>query len=202
MRHTYTYRGKHHPATGRRAAGRRTTLLTPRGQRTGAPAACPGQGLVEFALVVPLFLLLVFAIIDFGILFEHRITLDNAARNGARWATTHPTAWSNAATAPSNTIEGQVQIAGGTSAIPNSDSNIVITYLVPGSGTATVCGHYSASSGSFVAASGYTQATCVTAGHLVQVRVTHTYHMISPIIGALFRNGITETASATMVEEQ
>src|SRR5919198_5014187 len=120
MRHTY--RGKHHPATGHRAAGRRTTLLTPRCQRTGAPAACPGQGLIEFALVVPLFLLLLFAIIDFGILFEHRITLDNAARSGARWATTHPTAWSNAATAPSNTIEGQVQIAGGTSAIPNSDS--------------------------------------------------------------------------------
>jgi Flp pilus assembly protein TadG len=200
MRHTY--RGKNHPATGRRAAGRRATLLTPRGQRAGIPAACPGQGFVEFALVVPLFLLLVFAIIDFGILFEHRITLDNAARTGARWATTHPTAWSNAATAPSNTIEGQVQIAGGTSAIPNSDSNIVITYLVPGSGTATACGHYSASSGSFVAASGYTQATCVTAGHLVQEQVTHTYHMISPIIGALFRNGITETASATMVEEQ
>ena len=200
MRHTY--RGKHHPATGRRAAGRRATLFTPRCRRRGTPAAYQGQGLTEFALVVPLFLLLLFAIIDFGILFENRIALDNAARSGARWATTHPTAWSNAATAPSTSIEGQVQIAGGTSAIPNSDRNIVITYLVPGSGTATACGHYSASAGRFVAASGYTQATCVTAGNLVQVRVTYTYHMISPIIGALFRHGITETASATMVEEQ
>lgn len=43
-----------------------------------------GQSLVEFALIVPLFLLLVFAIVDFGMGFYSWITVTNAAREGAR----------------------------------------------------------------------------------------------------------------------
>jgi len=44
-----------------------------------------GQSLVEFALIVPLFLLLVFAIVDFGMGFYSWITVTNAAREGARF---------------------------------------------------------------------------------------------------------------------
>jgi Flp pilus assembly protein TadG len=43
-----------------------------------------GQSLVEFALIVPLFLLLMFAIVDFGMGFYSWITVTNAAREGAR----------------------------------------------------------------------------------------------------------------------
>jgi Flp pilus assembly protein TadG len=43
-----------------------------------------GQNLVEFALVAPLFLLLVMAIVDFGWLFKTYITTTNCAREGAR----------------------------------------------------------------------------------------------------------------------
>jgi len=43
-----------------------------------------GQSLVEFALIAPLFLLLVFGIVDFGIAFYSWITITNAAREGAR----------------------------------------------------------------------------------------------------------------------
>jgi Flp pilus assembly protein TadG len=43
-----------------------------------------GQSLVEFALVAPLFLLLIFGICDFGIAFYSWITITNAAREGAR----------------------------------------------------------------------------------------------------------------------
>lgn len=45
-----------------------------------------GQSLVEFALVVPMLLLVLFAIIDFGRLFQGYITLTNATREGARIA--------------------------------------------------------------------------------------------------------------------
>jgi len=38
----------------------------------------------EFALIVPIFLLLVFAIVDFGMGFHAWITVTNAAREGAR----------------------------------------------------------------------------------------------------------------------
>lgn len=43
-----------------------------------------GQSMVEFALIVPLFLLLMFAIVDFGMGFYSWITVTNAAREGAR----------------------------------------------------------------------------------------------------------------------
>ena len=43
-----------------------------------------GQALVEFTLLLPIFLLLLFAIIDFGMGFYSWITVTNAAREGAR----------------------------------------------------------------------------------------------------------------------
>jgi len=43
-----------------------------------------GQSLVEFALVAPIFLLVLFAIVDFGMAFHAWITVTNSAREGAR----------------------------------------------------------------------------------------------------------------------
>ncbi|MBE6720134.1 MAG: pilus assembly protein [Ruminococcaceae bacterium] len=42
--------------------------------------------MVEFALVLPIFLLLVMGILDFGFLFYNYISLENAARNASRVA--------------------------------------------------------------------------------------------------------------------
>lgn len=43
-----------------------------------------GQDLVEYALILPLFMLLVLGIVEFGILFFNYNTVANAAREGAR----------------------------------------------------------------------------------------------------------------------
>jgi Flp pilus assembly protein TadG len=43
-----------------------------------------GQAMVEFALVLPIFMLLIFAIVDFGMGFHAYITVTNSAREGAR----------------------------------------------------------------------------------------------------------------------
>lgn len=48
-----------------------------------------GQALVEFALVAPIFFLLLFAIIDFGRYVYYVQVLNNAAREGARYAIVH-----------------------------------------------------------------------------------------------------------------
>ena len=45
--------------------------------------------MVEFALVLPILLLLLCGIIDFGWLYYNQITLNNAAREGARYAVIH-----------------------------------------------------------------------------------------------------------------
>jgi len=46
-----------------------------------------GQDLVEFALLLPILLLLVFGIFDLGRLFHAGITITSAAREGARFGT-------------------------------------------------------------------------------------------------------------------
>jgi Flp pilus assembly protein TadG len=48
-----------------------------------------GQALAEFALVAPIFFLMLFAIIDFGRYVYYVQILNNAAREGARYAIVH-----------------------------------------------------------------------------------------------------------------
>jgi Flp pilus assembly protein TadG len=55
---------------------KRITRRTGKGER--------GQSLVEFTLVLPIFLLVLFAIIDFGMAFHAWIAVTNSAREGAR----------------------------------------------------------------------------------------------------------------------
>jgi hypothetical protein len=43
-----------------------------------------GQSLVEFALLLPLFLLLLLGMLEFGLAFTHNLTLEYATREGAR----------------------------------------------------------------------------------------------------------------------
>jgi Flp pilus assembly protein TadG len=45
-----------------------------------------GAAAVEFALVMPILLLIVFGIIDFGYLYGQKLALNNAARQSARYA--------------------------------------------------------------------------------------------------------------------
>jgi Flp pilus assembly protein TadG len=49
-----------------------------------------GQSLVEFAVILPLLLLIVLATVDLGMGFKTYIALTNAAREGARWISIHP----------------------------------------------------------------------------------------------------------------
>jgi Flp pilus assembly protein TadG len=159
---------------------------------------------VEFALVAIILFVMLLAIFDFGIFFAGRITATNAARSAARYAATHPTAWSNASSPPSNSIEGRLVSGAVPASISNDDSHVTISYIVPGVGAGTTCGHYSASSNSFVAATGYTQATCVVPGSLIQVHVHYIYTLASPALSALGLNpnSITVDGSAAELEEQ
>lgn len=46
----------------------------------------PGQGMVEFALVAPLFFLMLFGVMEGGWLLFHNHQVSNASREGARFA--------------------------------------------------------------------------------------------------------------------
>ena len=45
-----------------------------------------GVAAVEFAIILPILLLIVFGIINFGVLMYDQAVITNAAREGARWA--------------------------------------------------------------------------------------------------------------------
>lgn len=51
-----------------------------------------GSVAVEFALLVPVLFLILFGIINFGVLMYNQAVITNAAREGARWAAIHTTA--------------------------------------------------------------------------------------------------------------
>jgi len=55
--------------------------------KNGSPSA---QALVEFALVLPLLLLLVLGVMDFGRMFYTKMILTNAAREGANYLAYYP----------------------------------------------------------------------------------------------------------------
>lgn len=45
-----------------------------------------GQSLVEFSLIIPIIVLMIMAIIEFGLMFNAYLTINNSSREGARYA--------------------------------------------------------------------------------------------------------------------
>ncbi|MGD0766358.1 MAG: TadE/TadG family type IV pilus assembly protein [Dehalococcoidia bacterium] len=67
---------------------RRTVTEAPVLGTSMPPQSQRGATIVEFALIATVFLLLVFGVIDFGRLFQSWVTIQYAAREGARYAIT------------------------------------------------------------------------------------------------------------------
>ncbi len=56
------------------------------GRKKGSYKNESGQAMVELAIALPILLLLVFGIMDFGWLFYNKMGVENASREGARYA--------------------------------------------------------------------------------------------------------------------
>ena len=82
----------------------------------GKRPSAAGQSLVEFSLISPILIVLIFGIIDFGIGFYSWITITNAAREGARIA---------AIRAPEDEVTQRVEDA--ADPLPASDLTITVT---------------------------------------------------------------------------
>lgn len=75
-----------------------------------------GSTIVEFALVVPVFLALIIGIMEFGWLVKVNHTIANATREGARFAALGKTA-----------AETRTRVRGACAPTPVTDANIVLT---------------------------------------------------------------------------
>lgn len=162
-----------------------------------------GQSMVEFALLMPVLTLTIWGCVDFGRWEQVRVSVANGVRVATRYAVTHPTSWSSAASAPSTSIEGQLQSIAQGANVVNDDAHITIAYYDTTTATPTLCGQYSVTSGAWVKATGtaYTQSTCILPGSLIKVTVTYTYRPTTPGISQLTPS-VTLTADCQMVEEQ
>jgi Flp pilus assembly protein TadG len=153
--------------------------MTPLGVRPSKRRRSRGQGLVEFALVVPLLLLLIFAVIDVGRAVFTFNTLSQSARSASR-------------TALVNQERAKVR----TSAISTAttlglaDANVSVCYKLEGS-TARDC-------------TGSTVDTCPRSqrvvGCLAIVVVSTTYHPLTPVIGQLFSSFAMSATSIVSIE--
>jgi Flp pilus assembly protein TadG len=65
-----------------------------------------GQSLVEFAMIVPVFLMLLLGLTEFGFVFTHHLTLEYATREGARMGAA--LASGNGSTVPCADVDGYV----------------------------------------------------------------------------------------------
>ena len=94
-----------------------------------------GQAMVEMALVLPILVVLVGGILDFGWLFYNKIALNNAAREGARYAVIHYTTspeWKNDTITLMNSSYVGVETATATVYEPsNSQIKATMTADVP-----------------------------------------------------------------------
>ena len=132
-----------------------------------------GQTLVEFALVFPVFIILLAGIVDFGFGFYSYMTVLNGARVGTRVAVLNPTD-------PNSAIEGAV----------NSEA-VALTGAVA---MATQCEASGTTTWKSCTTSGYTPTT----GDLVKVTVSYTYNMIWPLP---FASTLPMTATVEMMIE-
>ena len=110
-----------------------------------------GQNLVEVALVLPIMVIMMLGIVEFGFLYFARGSVDNAAREGARYGSIHPTDTAGIAnqvtqtvmgidTTPSNGFNVEVSYPDGDSQ-PTSRIRVTVTYPLttfwPGPGSTT-----------------------------------------------------------------
>jgi hypothetical protein len=135
-----------------------------------------GQALVEFALVIPIFLLVLVTLFDFGRAVFAYNTLTNAAREGARIAIVNqdiPTIV--------NRAKAQTQI------IELNDPSVLVNFWqVKDDGTADLT----------------RPCNLVAVGCLAVVSFEATYQPFTPIVANLFfRNGVTFTARSVLSVE-
>jgi Flp pilus assembly protein TadG len=148
-----------------------------------------GQALVEFALVAPVLILILFGIIDFGRALNYLNAETNLANVGARYASVIGTQSSNpiCPACPSATYGCTSGSASPTLfAYVQCQAQIDSNALASGM---TVCLSDQTSSGSY------------TSGDAVQVTVTYPYNYLSMIAKVSNKTTVTLTSSATMMLE-
>jgi hypothetical protein len=159
--------------------------------------ASRGQGLVEFALVIPVFLAILFGLVDLGRFVVTDNILSQAAREGARLASVEAS-WIGAGDASCGAAGGPVCPA--TSAVLVSHVTAAANRMVAGLGGTITDVYLSCDAPGAAPAGAWTGQSCTSRsqGNLVSVRVVFTYRALTPGISGIV-GPVTRQGAATMV---
>jgi Flp pilus assembly protein TadG len=160
-----------------------------------------GQTLVEFALVLPLFLLMLFGLVDLGRFVFINSTLSQAAREGARLASVqaywvgHTDSACDQAGGPIcptdlNALRANVLVA--------TNRQMVASGTIVDANLHLSCDPIGSAPGGAWTSPAHTCTSRVPGSSEVSVRVVMTFAPITPVISQLFPS-ITSDASATMI---
>jgi len=135
-----------------------------------------GQSLAEFALVAPLFFLLIFGVIQMGIIFGGQIALGNGAREVARYASTAAANSGGAAVTQANAL-----LRRSVPAFNADASTIGVTYCYYADPT-----------------------TPVTYSQKVIVAIQYGHTLFIPLVGAVIDriDGVADNRFTTTVREE
>jgi hypothetical protein len=150
---------------------------------------CRGATIVEFAMVLPVFMLLLFGIIEFGRYFFVQHTLQFATREGTRLALVGGTLVDADGNPLSRTASIIKEIKDKASLAINPAEILISIFPIPDTYSDPV---------------GWdAQQNAGDPGDFMRVRTRHTYRFFTPLIGNFFTGGANEIrAESTYMNEQ
>ncbi|WP_316157577.1 TadE/TadG family type IV pilus assembly protein [Cupriavidus sp. BIC8F] len=133
-----------------------------------------GASAVEFALVAPLFFLLIFSIVDFGMMMFANLTMQHAVREGARYAITGQSNLDPSAGAKQRYLAVEEKIRSSSLGIYKMSGATISTLIIPpvGSGIAQASG----------------AGMYGSAGELVEIHVDCSWPLLTPVVAAFFKS--------------
>jgi hypothetical protein len=143
-----------------------------------------GQGLVEFALIAPLILLLLLVTIDFGRALYGWVVLQNSARIAANFAGLNPDGWQNNIASVKARYEAEV-----TSDLTAANCDSFVTSGAPAPDPTFI-------DGPDQAVPNGPPDTTYDVGDIARVTLACTFHPITPIISAIISNNFQLQATS------
>ena len=141
-----------------------------------------GAEAVEFALVVPFFLLLVFGVVDFGYMINRDTMVNNASREGAREGALNP--YLNAIKCTVRQALATIETPGvGADCLPGGTTKITVTITCRKPDNTNCTGTF---------------PTDAASGGTVVVKVDYTHSWITPVGSTIHPGGITLSKTTEM----
>lgn len=139
-----------------------------------------GAAAVEFALVLPILLALVFGIIYFGFIFAAQISLNSSARDAARAAVVQPLAGSGSGVKCS-AVATAARLAASTIGIASPGNSIGVTVTSPSGTTCTYAPTVAAPAPAASDRDICETIPATTRNSNNQLTILLTYHAVSPV---------------------